>query len=163
MLPTAWIEALAAEWAARLALHILPDGQLGTASPTEYRFLTPFALGPYLDLVIRENGVAIFARIVNAAALHLYCNNVGRPAVVLTTGLRVEIDATNIWKSRSHCARRKNEDSSNRQQLFVESADLPCSIYKVNLQYPVPLSARSVRQPHLIVVLGVDIKSDLVP
>ena len=53
-------------------------------------------------------------------------------------------------------------DSADGQQLFVESADLPCPIYEVNFKYPVPLSARSVRQPHPVVILGVDIKSDLV-
>ena len=102
MVPAARIEALAAEWASRLALHILPDGELRTTRPAENRFLVEFSLWPYFDRVIRESGVTIFARVVNAAALHLDRNNVGRPVVMLATGLRIKIEATNIWKSMGH-------------------------------------------------------------
>jgi hypothetical protein len=44
-------------------------------------------------------------------------------------------------------------NSADGQQLFVESPDLPCPIYEVNFKYPVPLSARSIRQPHPVVIL----------
>jgi hypothetical protein len=39
-------------------------------------------------------------------------------------------------------------NSADGQRLFVESADLAYPIHEVNLQYTVPLSARSLRQPH---------------
>jgi hypothetical protein len=44
----------------------------------------------------------------------------------------------------------------------IVAADLPCPIHEVNLQYPVLLSASSIRHSHPVVILGVDIKSDLV-
>src|ERR1700685_3499087 len=53
-------------------------------------------------------------------------------------------------------------NSADGEQLFVESADLPRAIYEMNLEYPVPLSARSVRQLHSVGIAGVDIKSDLI-
>ena len=36
------------------------------------------------------------------------------------------------------------KESTNRQKFFVEAADLPRAIYKVDLQYPVALAARSI-------------------
>jgi hypothetical protein len=52
--------------------------------------------------MIGERVVAIFAGIVNAAALHLDRNDVRRAVVVFATGLRIEMDATHFRKSRKH-------------------------------------------------------------
>jgi len=45
--------------------------------------------------MIGERGVAIFAGIVDATALHLDRHNVSWSVIVLATSLRIEIDAPN--------------------------------------------------------------------
>jgi hypothetical protein len=101
------IELLAATWAARLALHVLMDGQLRATGTTEHCWLIPFNLGPDLEWVIGERSVAIFAGIVNATTLHLDGDNVSGPVIVHALSLRTKIDATNFWKSRNHRASTK--------------------------------------------------------
>jgi hypothetical protein len=62
--------------------------------------MVPFALWPDLDVVIRESGVAILARIVDAATLRLDRNDVGWFVMMDATGLRIKVDASHVWKSR---------------------------------------------------------------
>jgi hypothetical protein len=52
--------------------------------------------------VIGEGGVAILARIVDAAAFHLDRNNVVRSAIVFAAALRIEIYATHVSNGRGH-------------------------------------------------------------
>lgn len=47
--------------------------------------------------MVGEGVVAIFTGVENAAALHLYGDNVEGKMVVGTTGLRVEIDAVDVF------------------------------------------------------------------
>jgi hypothetical protein len=101
------IEWLTATWAARLALHVLMDGQLRATGTTEYRSLIPFSLGPDLEWMIGERSMAIFAGIVDATTLHLDGDNVSGPVIVHAPSLRIKIDATNFWKSRNHRASTK--------------------------------------------------------
>jgi hypothetical protein len=140
MISTLGIERRVTKLAARFALHVLADAYLCAAGSTKYCARFPFALEPGIDLMIGEGSVAVFAGIVNAAALHLDRNNVSGSMVMLATSLRIKIHAANFWKSRSHRVHRKRETSTNRQEFFVESANLPGAIDKVNLQDPVPLS-----------------------
>lgn len=105
MVSTPRIKPLTASRAARFAVHVLVDGQLCATGPAEYCLLVPFILWPDLDLVIGERGVAICARIVDATALHLDRNNVGWSVIMFATGLRIEIDATHIWKISNHRVR----------------------------------------------------------
>src|SRR5208283_6139479 len=49
-----------------------------------------------------ERLVAILAGIVLAATFHLDGNDVSRPVIMLTTGLRVEIYATHARRSQRH-------------------------------------------------------------
>ena len=90
------IEPLAATRAAGLALHVLLYRQLRAAGPAKYRLLLPFALRPHLDGVVRERLVAILARVIHAATLHLDRDNVRRPVVMLAACLRIQLDAAHI-------------------------------------------------------------------
>jgi hypothetical protein len=101
------IELLAATWAARLALHVLMDGELLATGTTEYRSLIPFSLRPDLKWVIGERSVAVFTGVVDATAPHLDGDNVSGLVIVLAPSLRIKIDATNFWKSRNHRASTK--------------------------------------------------------
>jgi hypothetical protein len=101
------IELLTASWTARLALHVLMNGQLRATGATEHRSLIPFSLRPDLKRVIGERSVAIFAGIVDATALHFDGDNVRGSVIVLAPSLRIKIDATNFWKSRNHRASTK--------------------------------------------------------
>jgi hypothetical protein len=83
------------------------DGQFYATGATKNGSLAPFPLGPDLDLMIGERVMTIFASIVDATALHLDRDDVGGPVIVLATGLRIEIDATNFWKGRHHGMCRK--------------------------------------------------------
>ena len=96
------VELLPASWATGLALHVLGDRQFGSAGAAKDCFLIPFNFWPDLDRVIGESGMAIFACVVNAAALHLDRDNVGKPVIVPATGLCVEVHAAHIGKTRSH-------------------------------------------------------------
>lgn len=109
-----------------------------------------------------ERRVAILAGIVEAATFHLDGDDVGRPAIVLATGLYIEIYAMHVRESGNHRCPSVNVDLADRQQFFVESADFPRSVHEVNLQYPMPLAASSIWYPHPVGILGVYIKSDLI-
>ena len=91
------------------ALHILMDGQLHATGATKNGWLAPFPLGPDLDLMISERAMTILASIVDATALHLDRDDVSGSVIVLATGLRIEIDAANFWKSRQHGLRGKRD------------------------------------------------------
>jgi hypothetical protein len=101
------IELRPTAWATIFALHILMDGQFYATGATEYGSLAPFPLGPHLDLMIGERVMTILASIVDATALHFDRNDVCGAVIVLATGLRIEIDAANFWKSRHHGLRGK--------------------------------------------------------
>jgi hypothetical protein len=62
------------------------------------------ALGPNLGRMIGESVVAILAREVHAAALHLNRDDVRGPMIMLAACLRVEIDATNLGQFRNDWA-----------------------------------------------------------
>jgi hypothetical protein len=49
-----------------------------------------------------ERFMAILAGIVDSAALHFYGNNVGRSAVVLASGLGVELNPADLWRLSLH-------------------------------------------------------------
>ncbi len=77
--------------------------------------------------------MTVLAGIVDATALHSDGDDVSGSVVVLATGLRIEIDPANFWKSRNHRVGRKQKASADCQQFFVKPANLPGAIYKVNL------------------------------
>ena len=104
MVSTPGIKLLTANRAERFALHVLADGEFCAAGSASYRRLVPFALRPNLDLVIGESSVAILARIVNTAALHLDRDDVSWSGIVLASGLRIEIHSTYLPISLAHGA-----------------------------------------------------------
>jgi hypothetical protein len=53
--------------------------------------------------MICERGVAIFAGIIDAAALHLDRNNVSWPVIMFAPGPRIKVDASHISKIHEHC------------------------------------------------------------
>jgi len=81
------IELGPASRAAKIALHVLENGQRCTAGAAKYRGLVKFTFRPDCDRMIGERQVAVFASIVKAATLHPDGNDVGRPVVMLATGL----------------------------------------------------------------------------
>lgn len=76
VLSTPRIESLTTTWTPRLTVHVLADGKFRFTNATENRSLIPFCLGPDLDGVMSECGVAIFAGIVETATLHLDSDDV---------------------------------------------------------------------------------------
>jgi hypothetical protein len=81
------IEPCPASRAAGITLHVLKNSYRCTASTAKYGSLIPFVFRPHRDRVTGERHVAVFASIVKTAAFHLDGNNVGRPVVMLATGL----------------------------------------------------------------------------
>ena len=98
VISTPRIERLTATWAPGFALHVLLNGEFCAAGAAEDCLLVPLALRPDFDRMIGERGVAVLARIVDATALHLDCDNVGWSPIMLTTSLRIQIDAAHICK-----------------------------------------------------------------
>ena len=85
------IELCPASRAARVTLHVLENGQHGSAGAAKHRLLVPFTLRPDRDPMAGERLVAILAGIVGTATLQLDGDNVVRSVIVLATGLRIEI------------------------------------------------------------------------
>jgi hypothetical protein len=52
--------------------------------------------------MVGERLVAVFASVVKAATLHLDGNDVGWPAIMLATGLGIEIDAVHFRNNWNH-------------------------------------------------------------
>lgn len=98
VLSASGIKRRAASEAARSALQVLADGQFCATHAAQYCFFVPFAFRPDPDRMIGERCVAVFARIVDSAALHLDRNHIGWFTVMLATGLRIEIDATHVGR-----------------------------------------------------------------
>ena len=90
------IEPRSTTRAAGFALHVLSYAQLCPASPAKYRLLLPLALRPHDNRMPRERLVAIFARVIHAAALHLDRDDVRRPVVMVAASLRIQLDAAHI-------------------------------------------------------------------
>ena len=106
-------------------------------------------------------GVAVFAGIVLPAALHLDGNDVGRPVIVCASSLRIEVNAMNDRTGEQHCTLNAQKLTYG-QQFFVESADLPSAVHKVNLQNPVTLATTGVQCSHSIGIIGVDVEGNLI-
>src|SRR5208282_3761347 len=96
------IELRSTRRTAGVTLHVLENREHCTAGAAEYCILVPFTLRPDRYRMIGERLVAILAGIVLAATFHLDGNDVSRPVIMLTTGLRVEIYATHARRSQRH-------------------------------------------------------------
>jgi hypothetical protein len=96
----------------RVTLHVLVNRKDRAAGAAKNRLLIPFALQPHSDFVVGEGRVAILARVVDAATLHLDRDYVERPAIVLATSLRVEIYSTHLSNGWDHCAGKKRKYSN---------------------------------------------------
>jgi hypothetical protein len=149
MVSTPRIERLTANRAARFAMRVLANGQLCAAGSAKYRLLVPFALWPNVDLVIGQSRVAIFARIVNPAALHLDRDDVRGPVVMCTTGLRIEIDTAHGRRIPRHCAHQRTRTFSQwsaalhrirRSAALDPRNESPVSNAAVGLQHPASAS-----------------------
>ena len=114
VIATSGVELLLTTWAATFALQVLVDGQLYATSATKYGSLAPFLFGPYLERMIGERIMTILASIVDATALHLDRDDVGAAVIVRATGMPIEIDATNFWKSGRHHVFRKRDSQPRR-------------------------------------------------
>jgi len=80
----------------KLTLQILLDGQLSAATTTEDRLLGPFPLRPDLARMIRQRRMAVFARVIKAAAAHLDGDDIGRPVIMPASRLRIEIQTADF-------------------------------------------------------------------
>jgi len=112
----------------RVTLHVLVNGKHCAAGAAKNRLLIPFVLRPDCDFVIGKRRVAILARVINAATLHLDRDNVEGAAIVLATSLRVEIDSTHLSNGWDHCAGKK------RRHSIETTVDLKCNRIKLKRQ-----------------------------
>jgi hypothetical protein len=103
------IELGAANWTTKLAPQVLVYGQHSTTGAAEYGFLAPFALRPDFDCVFGKRRVTLLAGIVDTTTLHLDRNDVACSVEVFAPGLRIEMNATHIWKVRSHCTPKNSQ------------------------------------------------------
>jgi hypothetical protein len=59
--------------------------------------------------VTGQRSVAILARKVNSAALHLDRDDVRGSGVMCATSLRIKVDTAHLRKSRSHCTKLQKD------------------------------------------------------
>ena len=97
MIAATGIEAGFAGWALVVAAYVLRGGELVAADSAEDCLLVPFVAWPYLDRVICEIVVAVFAGVVGIATLHLDRDDIYRLVVVSTTSLSIKIDPVHRW------------------------------------------------------------------
>jgi hypothetical protein len=105
--------------------------------------------------MISQFNVAIFARVIRFAALHLNCNNVGWPVVVCATRLYVKIDTTYCWSISLRAG--VHNHLSDRKQFFVKPADLASTVDKVDFQNPMPFSTLGIEGSHPAQVLRMNV------
>jgi hypothetical protein len=84
------------------AIQVGVNRQFGAAGSAQDGFVVPFIQGPHLDRMVRQREMAIFAGIVNAAALHFDCDNIHRLVVMGAPGLGIDIHPTNVWNILAH-------------------------------------------------------------
>lgn len=96
------IEGGVAGRAAGVGLEVGGDGQLGAAGAAEDGWVVPFGLRPDLDGMVGKGIVAVFAGVIDAAALHFDGNDVERRMVMKAAGLRIEIQAADFWSGWKH-------------------------------------------------------------
>ena len=78
------------------ACHVPCDAEFQFAGTAEHGWLAPFRLRPDFYRVVCQSLMAVFAGIVDAAALHPDCNDVQFRPIVSAARLRVEINPTNF-------------------------------------------------------------------
>ena len=84
------VEGGVAGGAARVAVQVCVNGELGAARSADDGWLVPFAVGPDLDSVAGEKGVAVLASVVDSAAFHLDGDDVRGRVVMGATGLGIK-------------------------------------------------------------------------
>jgi hypothetical protein len=85
-----------------VGLEVGGDRELGTAHAAEDGLVVPLGVGPGLDGMVGEGDVAVFAGVVDAAALHFDGDDVERGVVVEAAGLRIEVEAVDFWSGWRH-------------------------------------------------------------
>jgi hypothetical protein len=91
------IEGGVADRAARLHFQIFANRQPCATGPTENCFLVPFAARPSFDGMAGKRDVAVFAGIVDTAALHFDGDDVRRFMVVQTTRVGIQMQSSDLW------------------------------------------------------------------
>ena len=74
-----------------IRVEVVRDGQLGTARAAEDGWRFPFRWRPWLDGVVGQGIVAVFAGIICRAAFHFDGHDVEWGVVVQAARLRIEI------------------------------------------------------------------------
>ena len=122
------------------------DRQLRTARSTENCLLVPFAFWPDFDLVTGQRDVAIFARIVDAATLHLDRDDVGWSAIMFAASLGIEIDAVHFRKIQSHRQNGKMQGINQSSEVLRRSRRFAAR----DLQSGSPVSSGARGQKHRV-------------
>lgn len=84
------------------AREVLLDAHFLSADAAQDGEFSPLRLRPDLDGMVSQGIVAVFACVINAAALHLDRNDVESGSIVSAARLRIEIDSENLWAREYH-------------------------------------------------------------
>ena len=96
------------------AIQILPDTYLPPAISAHHCQLIPFAARPDFDRVVGQGIVAILARVIEAAALHLDSHDVQYLVVMNAASLRIQINSVHGGMEFGH-AYKVDEESGKRR------------------------------------------------
>ncbi len=96
MVAAGGVEGSVAGGAAGIAMKVLGNGEFGAAGSAEDGGLVPLGLRPDLDGMAGQGRMAILASVIEAAALHPDCDNVGGAVVVEATGLGIEVQSADF-------------------------------------------------------------------
>ena len=96
------VERGLARRAAEVGVEIDGNGEFGAAGTAEDGWFEPIGLRPRLEAMVGEGIMAVFASVIESAALHFDGDDVERGMVVKAAGLRIEIQAVDFWNGRRH-------------------------------------------------------------
>lgn len=90
------VEGGVAMGAAGITLKIGGDGKCRTTIAAENCLFVPLRFGPGFDAVVGKSVMAVFTSVVDAAALHLDCDDIELGVVMKAAGLGIEIEAVDF-------------------------------------------------------------------
>jgi hypothetical protein len=91
VVPAARVECRLAMRAAGIRVEVVRDGQLSAAGTAEHGWRFPFGWRPWLDGMVGQGVMAVFAGVIRRAAFHFDGHNIEWRMVVEAARLGVEI------------------------------------------------------------------------
>src|SRR5579863_7039873 len=102
VVPASGVERSVAMRAAGTRVEVVRDAQLDAAGAAKDSCRVPFGYRPWLDGVVGQSFMAVFARIKGCATFHFDGDNIERGVIVEAARLSIEIQAADFGNGWWH-------------------------------------------------------------